>query len=304
MPRLDHVHRPLSRRVFLKGSALILGGLAAGPRLKAGEEEASPVLRVGLVTDVHYADKDTGGSRYYRDSLQKLEEVINKFNAEPPDFAVHIGDLIDGVPTPEANLQNLKTVQNVLDGLECNHYYVLGNHCLDGLTKDEYLSHSAMESAHYGFTEGGFRFAVLDSCYRSDGEPYARGNFHWTDANIPEPQLRWLEAELAMSDDPVIVLAHQRLDDPGNHGVRNARQVRAVLERAGNVAAVFQGHDHRGDFQEINGIPYCTMKALVEGPAPESNAYSMLQIYGDGSMRVEGFRRQPGREVANATSSG
>ena len=40
--------------------------------------------------------------------------------------------------------------------------------------------------------ENGFHFVVLDSCFKSDGTPYGRRNFKWTDANVPESELRWL----------------------------------------------------------------------------------------------------------------
>ena len=57
-----------SRRNFLSNGALYLasstGLLAATPK--------APVLRIGLLTDLHYADKPTKGSRHYRDTLGKL----------------------------------------------------------------------------------------------------------------------------------------------------------------------------------------------------------------------------------------
>jgi len=284
-------HR-LSRRAFLQGSALVLGGLGAAPHLLAAEGGAQSVLRIALLTDVHHADKDTRGSRHYRDSLDKLREAIGVYNAAPPDFAVHLGDLIDSGESVEKELVNLDTVEAVLEELSCPRHYVLGNHCVDGLTKSEYLEHTAMDAAHLAFDHGGLRFVTLDSCYRSDGEAYGRRNFEWTDPNIPEAQLRWLKDELAASGDPVIVFAHQRLDDANQYSVRNAAEVRAALEAAGKVVAVFQGHSHRQDYQEINGIHYCTQVAMIEGPGPESSAYALLHIHADGSLRVEGFRQQ------------
>ena len=35
------------------------------------------------------------------------------------------------------------------------------------------------------FDRGGFHFVVLDACFRSDGVPYGRKNFKWTDTKIP-----------------------------------------------------------------------------------------------------------------------
>ena len=61
------------------------------------------------------------------------------------------------------------------------------------------------------------------------------------------------------------MFAHQRLDVGNRYGVRNANEVRGVFEESGNVLAVLQGHSHKNDHNEIAGIHYCTMVAMVEG---------------------------------------
>ena len=33
-------------------------------------------LRFGLMTDMHYADRERSGTRYYRDSMAKIEEAV------------------------------------------------------------------------------------------------------------------------------------------------------------------------------------------------------------------------------------
>jgi alkaline phosphatase len=135
-------------------------------------------------------------------------------------------------------------------------------------------------------------FVVLDSCFRSDGKPYGRKNSQWTDANIPGEELEWLSADLANTSHPVIVFVHQRLDVAGNHSVKNASQIRDVLEKSGRVLAVFQGHSHQNDYQEIAGIHYCTMAGMIEGTGAENNGYSIAQIHSKGRIEVTGFRRQ------------
>ena len=70
------------------GSALLLvGGNSFA--------ESKPLVRVGLVTDLHHADKDPRGSRHYRESLGKLDEAKKLFTEFDPDFVVELGDLID-----------------------------------------------------------------------------------------------------------------------------------------------------------------------------------------------------------------
>lgn len=72
--------------------------------------------------------------------------------------------------------------------------------------------------------------------------------------------------DLAGTEKPVVVFAHQRLDrEPADsHTVKQAPEVRKILEMSGKVKAVFQGHSHENDLRTVAGIPYCTLKAVGE----------------------------------------
>lgn len=282
----------IERRAFLRNGTLVLAAasLPAGCRLRA-DEQTSP-LRVGLVTDLHYADKPPAGSRHYRQTLDKLAEAAEKFAQQRPQLLVELGDLIDAADSVEVEQRYLRTVNGPFSAICDDRHYVLGNHCVDTLKKEEFLEGVEQERSYYSFDRGGFHFVVLDSCFRSDGEPYGRKNFKWTDANIPAAELEWLRADLQQTDRPVIVFAHQRLDVSNHHGVKNNADVRKVLEASGRVRAVFQGHSHRNDLKMIGGIPYCTLVAMVEGAGAENNGYSLMEIDPDGTIRVSGFRKQ------------
>jgi hypothetical protein len=52
------------------------------------------------------------------------------------------------------------------------------------------------------------------------------------------------------------------------------------------VLAVFQGHSHKNDPKEINGIHYCTLVAMVEGSGAENNGYSTMDILDGGTIRT------------------
>ncbi len=55
---------------------------------------------------------------------------------------------------------------------------------------------------------------------------------------------------------------------------------------------MLQGHYHKGDYKEIGGIHYCTMKAMIEGGGPENNAYAVMDILPGDAIRITGFRKQ------------
>lgn len=282
----------LSRRAFLRNGTLLLAAGAAFDAASLLADERKRVLRVGLVTDLHYADKPPSGSRHYRETLEKLEEAARQFQVAKPDFIAELGDLIDAADSVDQELRYLATVNRRFSAISEDRHYVLGNHCVDTLTKNEFLDLVGQQHCYYSFDRGEVHFVVLDSCFRGDGVPYGRKNFHWTDANVPAAELEWLRTDLAATSKPVIVFAHQRLDVSTNHGVKNASQIRAVLQDAGNVVAVFQGHSHENDLKEIGGIHYCTLVAMVEGSGAESNGYALLDIDPDANIRVAGFREQ------------
>ena len=241
------------RRRFLRNGALLMlaGGLH---QVEGGEEpkQSRRIARIGMLTDMHYADKATRGSRHYRETLAKFDEAATHFEGSDLNFVVELGDFIDAADSVETEMRYLKKINKELSNLSCRKHYVLGNHCVDTLTKDEFLGEVGQEKSYYSFDVEGVHFVVLDSCYRADETPYGRKNFKWTDANIPEAELEWLKADLAAAEGkPVIVFAHQRLDITGNHAVRNAEAVRKVFESAGNVSAVFQGHSHHNEHRVI-----------------------------------------------------
>lgn len=283
----------LGRRAFLKNGSLVLLGaglnLAGSSRLSADD---SPALRVGLITDLHYADKPSAGTRHYRESLAKLAQAAKQFEIRKPAFVVELGDLIDAADSADVEKQYLKRIQREFQTLPGKKHYVLGNHCVHTLTKAEFLEGVEREKSYYSFDAGGFHFVVLDSCFRSDGTPYGRKNFHWTDPNIPREELDWLAGDLKAAAGKTVVFAHQRLDVENQHGVKNAKAVRKILEDSGKVLAVFQGHSHKNDYREIAGIHYCVLAAMVEGSGLENNGFSVLDLSADGGIRVAGFQKQ------------
>lgn len=287
-----------SRRTFLHdGSVLLLGaGIASTSVASLLADESQRRVRIGMVTDLHYADKPPAGTRHYRESLAKLKEAAEQFQKDKPDFIVELGDLIDAADSVEAEKKYLATINKEFAALPGDKHYVLGNHCVTTLTKEEFLGGVGQKKPHYSFDRGGFHFVVLDACFRSDGQPYGRDNFKWSDANIPDEQVEWLRADLKTTTGKAIVFAHQRLDVKNDYGVKNAEQVRKVLEDSGKVLAVFQGHSHKNDLKDINGIHYCTLVAMVEGSGAENNGFSLMDVFDGGTIRLTGFRKQAGYE--------
>lgn len=101
----------VDRRAFLKRGSLFLAGTAAvGPLLETFANAKTPdnqSLRIRMLTDVHYAERKTAGTRHYRDSVKKIREAMKAFKRSKVDFALELGDFIDA-NIPQNELDWLK----------------------------------------------------------------------------------------------------------------------------------------------------------------------------------------------------
>lgn len=102
------------------------------------------------------------------------------------------------------------------------------------------------------------------------------------------------------------MFVHQRLDPASErrHLVKNAAAVRKVLEASGKVRAVITGHQHDGGQCKVNGIPYYTLRAMVEGPAPASNSYAEGAIWPSGAFTVTGWRNAQASSIGRLRDVG
>jgi DNA repair exonuclease SbcCD nuclease subunit len=296
----------ISRRVFLRSAAAVVAGagLSCAPCWRAICSRRS--VRFGIVTDCHYADADALGTRFYRESLDKLAEGVARLSAEGVDFVVELGDLKDQdrPPVERRTLRYLQRAEAVLQRFRGATYHVLGNHDMDSLSKQQFLANVEntgidKSRSYYSFDVRDLHCIVLDANYKSDGSDYDRGRFDWKDANIPASELDWFHRDLAASHGPVVVFVHQLLDGTGSVYVKNASEVRQILQASGKVLAVFQGHHHPGAYSLVDGIHYYTLKAVVEGHGRDNNSYAVVAVQPNGDMVVTGFRKAQSMQLAH-----
>jgi len=299
----------ITRRTFLRVAAGAgFASLSCMPG-NLSPSDRRPV-RFGIVTDCHYADADAVGTRYYRESPDKLAECVARMNTEQVDFLIELGDLKDQDkrPVESRTLAYLRDVEAAFQRFQGPTYHVLGNHDMDSLSKQQFLAHVQNTGIHpsrsyYSFDVKGLHCIVLDANYKADGSDYDHGNFNWTDANIPTRELDWLRQDLAASHNPVIIFIHQLLDGTGSVYVKNAFEVRQILQASGKMLTVFQGHHHEGRYSRINGIHYYTLKAVVEGNGRENNSYAIVELCPNRDVIVTGYRKAVSMKLASASAS-
>ena len=296
----------LNRRGFLKATLLA----ASAPAIMRGAVQAG--FEIGLVADAQYADIDDKGTRFYRNSLQKLADAVEHFNGRNLDFCAHLGDLID------REWRSFDEIARPLAASRHRWHQLLGNHDFDVLEelKAKVPGRLGMEQRYRLFDHQEFRFVILDS---NDVSTYAHavGSPHrdaaaaelkrlegekvrqakpWN-GGIGTEQLAWFDRACTAARTQrrkVIVLAHHPVAPANEHNVWNSPAVLKLIERHPHVVAWLNGHNHAGNFAEHAGVPCVTMHGMVETAA--TTAFATARILPD-RMIITGHGREPSREL-------
>ena len=77
------------------------------------------------------------------------------------------------------------------------------------------------------------------------------------------------------------------------HNLWNAEEIISLIEEYSCVKAYINGHNHKGNYIQKNGIHYLTLKGMVE---TESNAYSIIHVHQD-ELKVMGYGRETDRTL-------
>jgi len=229
-------------------------------------------MKLGIFTDSHYSSQElTCGKRYNSRSLEKIAAALAHFRNAGCNLVLCLGDLIDREDSHALEMQNLRAVAAVLDGTEGPVLVLRGNHDGFCFTEEEFYGILGESHRPRDLTLGNQTFLFLDACFTSDGNPYhPEGNHDWTDTWLPDTEA--LRARLAAVPGKAVVCLHQNIDPNirEDHRLKNAAEVRKILEQSGRVHLVLQGHYHPGTENTHNGIRYTTFPAMCEG---DGNVY-------------------------------
>jgi 3',5'-cyclic AMP phosphodiesterase CpdA len=284
----------------------IYGILIITAAMMAGCATQPKPLTFSVIADVQYADKDTKDGRYYRDSLAGLVFFVRQCNQQRVDFAVQLGDLIDGSDNAGRDLDYVLTVYGKLN---CPHYHVLGNHDFAGISRRKLLRRLGLERGYYTFEKKGLQFVVLDTQdiaiqggWPKDSTPYKkaeemlldltkqkRPNAQPYNGGLGNKQLVWLDEVLAdakKKNQDVVVFGHLPLwPDTDKHTAWNAEKARKIFEQHGCVRAYLCGHNHAGGYAQQNGIHYLTLPAAVNDSSGKT--WATIQVRPD-RMEIKG----------------
>jgi alkaline phosphatase len=239
----------------------------------------------GLLADIQYANKPPDIGRYYDRSLLKAAHCISAFNEKKVDFVVHLGDMVDWAGDCINGTAALQNMAAAFNKCEPRCYYVLGNHDVDSIPRETLARLWQIPAlGYYSFDYQDTHFVVLDTNYDIHGNPYTPDYHKWDCTYVNQYQIQWLKEDLSKTEKPVIIFSHALLDElEDNHAVRNAEQIRRILENYKNTVTVFQGHLHGGYFSRTNNISYYTLKAIVQG---ENDFYFWIVTINDAAVTI------------------
>ena len=234
-------------------------------------------MKIGIFADSHYSTKELScDTRRNSLSLSKLTAAAKELSE--CELIVCLGDLIDTDTNHEQETQNLKDIAMFLNSFKIPVICVMGNHDAFLFTSEEFQEITAFIVAPYHFEADGKQLIFLDASYTKSGIHYTPGDVDWTDTDIPYHTD--IEGWLNESDLPAYVFTHQNLDPslPENYQIHLAEKIRSIFEASKKVKAVYQGHYHHGNTNQINGIDYITLNALCEGIEINSAAIKIIEI--------------------------
>ncbi|HSH19792.1 MAG TPA: metallophosphoesterase [Draconibacterium sp.] len=269
-------------------------------------------VKIGVFADCQYCDCETAGSRFYRNSLSKLEDCITEFNeTKKLKFVVGLGDLID------RDISSFESVNAILASSKQKVYHVIGNHDLavDKKALEQVPDKLNLKETWYSFTKKGWHFIFLngnDISFHSNNQEILKmakeiadklkkenkPNFYDWNGGIGPKQMKWLEKELQNASDKklkVAVFCHYPLLPFEAHALWNSEEVLGELAKYSNVKLYLNGHNHAGNYVFQNGIHFINLKGMVE--TENKNAFAIISL-SDEKIEIEGFGREETRSFS------
>ena len=266
-------------------------------------------VQFGVFADCQYCDCETSGSRFYRNSPEKLDECIRHFNQNKNiSFVVGLGDLID------RDFASFDKVNTVLATSKKKVYHVIGNHdfSVEKPMIEKIPEKLGLGNTRYSFTKKGWLFVFLDgnditfnsvnpeivklaetmtARLKQEDKP----NFHNWNGGLGANQLLWLEQQLQHAKTKklkVAVFCHYPLLPYEAHALWNQEETLNLLKQYPCVKIWMNGHNHSGNYVFQHGIHFVNLKGMVE--TKNENTFAEVTL-SKNRIEIRGFGREENR---------
>ena len=260
---------------------------------------AADDFKFAVVADCQYCNQPDRGARMYKSSLGRFQKFVDSTKDKDLKFGVHLGDFID------KKYESFAPLLKIQKGLKYPFYHVLGNHdfSVEDEKKKEVPKLLGMPSRYYSFKVNNWIFAALDGNdlsfhgHAKGSEKYKESEKYYKDNKLKLPkyngamsqeQIKWLKGILEKADkanENVVLFSHFPVYPNNNHNLWNDKEIVSLITRHKSVKAYINGHNHKGNYGEKEGIHFFTQKGMVQNVEP---TYSIISVE-KGELKVKGF---------------
>ena len=259
--------RGISRRRFVQSlAALPILGLPWGSSEAASQ---APNFSFVYVTDVHLVTGVPDTSlKLLQESQLFLQESVKAINLLNPDFVIFGGDQVE---TIGANEKNWQLFVDIVQGLKCPWYFVLGEQDISGKPPIDKLK-------QYGTDFKGRGLSGTTAYWSTDPMPDVHligldtAQPNTAIGELSEEQLTWLKSDLAANRGKFTLIAshHPLLAPPPYDGgqpwddyvLPNGSDARELIATSRDVRLVLSGHLYLNKIQLENNVYHVSCAGL------------------------------------------
>lgn len=305
----------ISRRHLLAGTgAAALVSQFEGFTVAPARAQGAPLFSFGIFSDPQYAPVPPRGTRFYANTLWKLQTAIQEANNQQLAFVTTLGDIID------RHWQSYEHILPLYDRLKHDHFFVLGNHDYEVGADYLHAVHRTvgLKRAYYDFKGAGtnYRFVVVDGNEVSLFANAANSTMHklarerltklenekainaktWN-GTLSEEQFVWLKQTLDKAQaagEKVVIFGHYPVYPVDQHNIWDDARFVDLVTGYPNFVAYFNGHNHAGNYGEVKGKHFVNVRGMVETAA--ETAWSTIEVHAD-RLELKGVGKQESKTL-------
>jgi len=258
-------------------------------------------IKVGVITDTHVhpnrvnkSDKSDDAPRYLNEKYIKVfTNFVLQMHKFQPEFIVHLGDVIEG--TGDEDFVGIKGIQLVRDELgkaDVPLHWVVGNHDLRSVTKEQFKETLHLDAINQFFDVGDYRFIILDANYNRDNLSRSPEGNAFIRGQIPPQEIQWLIEKLK-TDKRVFVFMHHGVfqsDTPGDfkedgdaakmkQSIKNSDELQNIFKEY-RVDGLFNGHMEARRYETVNHTDIYSLTGTKKSALYPQSYYELTIVDG------------------------
>jgi len=230
-------------------------------------------IKIGIITDTHVhpnrinkSNKADDAPRYLnKKDTKALNNFVLQMDKFQPEFIVHLGDVIEGTDDEDfVGIKGIQLVKKELEKANVPLHWVLGNHDLRSVTREQFKEAVGIDSITQTFDVDDYRFVILDANYNKENLPRTPEGNVYIPGQIPLQEIEWLKKQLD-TDKRVFIFIHHGVfqdDTPGDiredsgkvkmkQSIKNSDELQNILQEY-RVDGLFNGHMEARRYGKVN----------------------------------------------------